>query len=385
MRPCERRRRHPHPRPHRRRPGRARPRGPRRRRHGSSRNGAPAVTAANFWENSPNARCSARRRTRPKAAASQKAVAPPLPRTTSIAVGKREELCQSRADLAHQGLNGLLPVRGAHHRAPSLVRRASASGRTFEGPQPKRPSAGLSSCGNDQLPCLLSGDSASCRASSLCFLAPSGSRGLDDREVPRRAAKDSRRFPVVDSTSAPVATREASVANDLAGRLKSPPRGSRSLAASTTPEHLPARDRRPPARGQARIGYPGRGLGSKQAVLGGRTERERAPPQTGRRRVHAVSQKRGDRRGLVTVLGGDPHAEPSLRERRAPLREAVDRSGARRPPWRRARRARSGARARSRPPRGRRSPTSCPRGTSPRSTPRSLLPRRAARAMEARR
>ena len=50
---------------------------------GSARNGAPFVTVANFWENSPKVRCSARSRTSPAAAASQKAVVPPLPRTTS--------------------------------------------------------------------------------------------------------------------------------------------------------------------------------------------------------------------------------------------------------------------------------------------------------------
>jgi hypothetical protein len=50
---------------------------------GSARNGAPVVTAANFWENSPKVRCSARRSTSPKAAASQNAVAPPLPSATS--------------------------------------------------------------------------------------------------------------------------------------------------------------------------------------------------------------------------------------------------------------------------------------------------------------
>ena len=50
---------------------------------GSERKGAAAVTLANFEENSPNERCSARSRTRPKAAMSQNAVAPPLPSTTS--------------------------------------------------------------------------------------------------------------------------------------------------------------------------------------------------------------------------------------------------------------------------------------------------------------
>ena len=41
------------------------------------------VTAANLLENSPKVRCCARSRTRPNAAMSQKAVAPPLPSTTS--------------------------------------------------------------------------------------------------------------------------------------------------------------------------------------------------------------------------------------------------------------------------------------------------------------
>ena len=41
------------------------------------------VTAANFEENSPNTRCSARRSTSPNAAASQNAVLPPLPSSTS--------------------------------------------------------------------------------------------------------------------------------------------------------------------------------------------------------------------------------------------------------------------------------------------------------------
>ena len=50
---------------------------------GSARNGAPAVTAANFWENSPKLECAERRCTSPKAAASQNAVVPPLPSATS--------------------------------------------------------------------------------------------------------------------------------------------------------------------------------------------------------------------------------------------------------------------------------------------------------------
>ena len=50
---------------------------------GSARNGAPFATEANFAENSPKVRCSERSRISPTAAASQKAVVPPLPRTTS--------------------------------------------------------------------------------------------------------------------------------------------------------------------------------------------------------------------------------------------------------------------------------------------------------------
>ncbi|SLI21922.1 Uncharacterised protein [Mycobacteroides abscessus subsp. abscessus] len=46
-------------------------------------NGLPLATAANLLENSPLVRCSERSRIRPNAAASQNAVVPPLPSTTS--------------------------------------------------------------------------------------------------------------------------------------------------------------------------------------------------------------------------------------------------------------------------------------------------------------
>ena len=49
---------------------------------GSASQGAPAMTLANFDENSPNDRCSDLSLTTPNAAMSQKAVAPPLPSTT---------------------------------------------------------------------------------------------------------------------------------------------------------------------------------------------------------------------------------------------------------------------------------------------------------------
>ena len=50
---------------------------------GSSRWGASAAAAANFDENSPKLRCWLLRSMRPKVAASQKQVVPPLPRATS--------------------------------------------------------------------------------------------------------------------------------------------------------------------------------------------------------------------------------------------------------------------------------------------------------------
>lgn len=50
---------------------------------GSPMNGLFLATEANFELNSPLVRCSERSRIRPKAAASQNAVVPPLPSTTS--------------------------------------------------------------------------------------------------------------------------------------------------------------------------------------------------------------------------------------------------------------------------------------------------------------
>ena len=50
---------------------------------GGSRWGAAASEAANFDENSPKLRASARRSTSPKTSASQNVVVPPLPRSTS--------------------------------------------------------------------------------------------------------------------------------------------------------------------------------------------------------------------------------------------------------------------------------------------------------------
>ena len=54
---------------------------------GSPRWGAAAAAVANFDENSPKLRCWLRCSMRPKVAASQKQVVPPLPRTTSYPSG----------------------------------------------------------------------------------------------------------------------------------------------------------------------------------------------------------------------------------------------------------------------------------------------------------
>ena len=63
-----------------------------------------------------------------------------------VAVRQAEELAQPDPDAGDQVLDRLLAVRGAHQVV--LARQlARASGLTFEGPQPKRPSAGFSAAG----------------------------------------------------------------------------------------------------------------------------------------------------------------------------------------------------------------------------------------------
>ncbi len=109
---------------------------------GSARNGARPVTVANFWVNSPYTRCSARWRTSPQAAASQNAVAPPLPSITSYPSGRAKSSRRPSRTCRTRFLTGAwrceVPIRSCR-----AANRASASGRTFDGPQPKRPSAGL--------------------------------------------------------------------------------------------------------------------------------------------------------------------------------------------------------------------------------------------------
>ena len=114
---------------------------------GSARNGAPAVTSANFEPNSPKARCSDRSRTSPYAAASQKAVAPPLPSTTSYPSGRENSAARPDRARCTRSFTGAWRCDVPITVAPAEASEASASGRTLDGPQPNRPSRGLISSG----------------------------------------------------------------------------------------------------------------------------------------------------------------------------------------------------------------------------------------------
>ena len=116
---------------------------------GSPRNGAPAVTSANFEENSPNTRCCARSRTSPNAAASQNAVAPPLPSTTAYPSGSENSAASPDRTRPTRSFTGACRCEVPSTAAPGPASEASASGRTLDGPQPNRPSRGLRSSGSE--------------------------------------------------------------------------------------------------------------------------------------------------------------------------------------------------------------------------------------------
>ena len=114
---------------------------------GSCRNGALAATLANLLENSPKLRCSERSRIRP---------ARRRPRTRSSRRcraprrSRRAELNRSLRPVRTRptrSLTGFCRCEVPSRWASSVASLASCSGRTFDGPQPKRPSAGLSSSG----------------------------------------------------------------------------------------------------------------------------------------------------------------------------------------------------------------------------------------------
>ena len=110
---------------------------------------AAALASANLVENSPNTRCSLRRSIRPNVATSQNTVVPPLPSTISQPSGRRNRSARpgpqgsdERASPVAGGAMSPATVR------PAATRASSCSGRTLDGPQPKRPSAGRSSEGS---------------------------------------------------------------------------------------------------------------------------------------------------------------------------------------------------------------------------------------------
>ena len=117
----------------------------RRDRRGTGRRRRPRRT----WPRTRRTtRCWLRCSIRPKVAASQKTVEPPSPSTHLVAVGQVEQLAEPGADVGRRR-SGPRPgggwCRDSSNRWPA--RSASASGRTLDGPQPKRPSRGSRSAG----------------------------------------------------------------------------------------------------------------------------------------------------------------------------------------------------------------------------------------------
>jgi hypothetical protein len=83
----------------------------------------------------------------PNAAASQNAVVPPLPSATSYPSGRENSELSPRRISPTSDLTGFCLWEVPMMAEPALPRCSSASGRTFEGPHPNRPSAGFSSSG----------------------------------------------------------------------------------------------------------------------------------------------------------------------------------------------------------------------------------------------
>src|SRR5215218_7412713 len=107
-------------------------------------------------------------------AASQKAVVPPLPSTTSYPSGRSNSWVRPSRICRTRPFTGAWRCEVPMIDAPSVARACSASGRTFDGPQPNRPSAGRSSAGIVMLIREVPlGGAAGVRAS--------GRRGLGDR------------------------------------------------------------------------------------------------------------------------------------------------------------------------------------------------------------
>ena len=131
-----------------------------------------------------------------------------------------------------------------------------------------------------------------------------------------------RRFPVVNSTRAPVATTNASVANGGARERLAP----RELAAEERLAALTAALR--PAGSRP---TPAGALCGQQAVLGRGAQPDAAPPQARRRAIHPVSEQRLEeecpvprRRVTHTPTRTSPRAGwPSTRRYTAPVAAAA--------------------------------------------------------------
>lgn len=114
---------------------------------GSSSQGASFAALANFEENSPKERCWDLRSMRPWVAMSQKAVVPPLPRTTSYPSGSENSVRTPSRTLPTRFFTGGWRWEVPSRELPVAASALSASVRTLEGPEPNRPSAGLMSAG----------------------------------------------------------------------------------------------------------------------------------------------------------------------------------------------------------------------------------------------
>lgn len=111
------------------------------------RKGALFVELANLDPNSPNTACAARSCTNEKVSASQRAVDPPLPSRTSYPSGasnissKPDWMCPTRF------FTGDCLCEVPRMCRPVVLRASSCSLRTFDGPEPNRPSLGRRAAG----------------------------------------------------------------------------------------------------------------------------------------------------------------------------------------------------------------------------------------------
>ena len=110
---------------------------------GSPKNGASFDAEANFDENSPKTKCCERSSIKPNVAISQNAVDPPFPSTTSYPSGRLNKDVRPSRTRFTTFLTGFCRCDVPRIELPLADNAANASGRIFDGPQPKRPSTGF--------------------------------------------------------------------------------------------------------------------------------------------------------------------------------------------------------------------------------------------------